>query len=648
MRSKPLTLLLTSPIPGASFTLETATVSMARSAENTVTTNKKGVCGMKMFVALVIAITIAFGALHICDAAQQYVPYGINFSPYIKDQDPSTGTLIISPSQVASRLAKIRGRAQWIRTFSTTKGMETAGALAHKVGFKTAIGAWIGVDQSSNTAEINNLIAAANRGEVDVAIVGSEVMLRNDISSAALIQYIQQVKAAIPTNILVTTDDTYDVLIAHPEVVAVCDIVMANIYPYWEGVRIDSSIAALNNRYWQLKTTYSSKKVLIGETGWPSAGTAVGSAVPSPANAAYYFLAFNSLVRANSVKSFYFEAFDEAWKAESEGLQGAHWGINTASGGIKPGMTSVYAGITLPQSIFMRTPPSLSLPGSASIKMTTIPAYGASDGTIKGYVTGIPTAQYVVAVYIYAYYGWWSKPTWAAPAVAINQDGSFSCQTVTGGVDNTATSFYLFLVPASYSIPLGEGGDIPSDIYSHAVAQLNVSRPPGFPGSSTPMPSLEVKTLRITRLWSSGVSGTDRVSVAGTIPIESGWPSQVPGAEMVIKIGETSWQFDPLADNGTAKVASGSWTNSTGSIAVKASKNGNSWSYVATLNCSSGNPDWNKYGLTNATIGDQGIPVFLPVTVSIFYDDYIRLTAGYYKSKAGVSGSIKASSSTYQ
>jgi exo-beta-1,3-glucanase (GH17 family) len=41
---------------------------------------------------------------------------------------------------------------------------------------------------------------------------------------------------------------------------------------------------------------------------------------------------------------YYFEAFDESWKAAYEGPQGAHWGSWTQDGTLKPGMQAVFDG----------------------------------------------------------------------------------------------------------------------------------------------------------------------------------------------------------------------------------------------------------------------------------------------------------------
>ncbi len=59
-----------------------------------------------------------------------------------------------------------------------TTGLENFPPIARSMGLKVAAGAWISTNGTQNNLEIANLIAAANAGNVDIAIVGSEALLR--------------------------------------------------------------------------------------------------------------------------------------------------------------------------------------------------------------------------------------------------------------------------------------------------------------------------------------------------------------------------------------------------------------------------------------------------------------------------------------
>ncbi|MFQ5643577.1 MAG: hypothetical protein ACE5FQ_07745 [Thiogranum sp.] len=44
---------------------------------------------------------------------------------------------------------------------------------------------------------------------------------------------------------------------------------------------------------------------------------------------------------------FHFESYDEAWRADYEGPQGAHWGVLDKNGNLKAGMERIFNGETV-------------------------------------------------------------------------------------------------------------------------------------------------------------------------------------------------------------------------------------------------------------------------------------------------------------
>lgn len=108
--------------------------------------------------------------------------YGINFSPYIDEQNPEYGSQV-DRTQISERMKIIAPYTFWIRTYGVEGGLEYAGPVAHEMGLKTAIGAWLSGDIKANDRQINELINESKAGYVDLAIVGSETLLRNDRGS---------------------------------------------------------------------------------------------------------------------------------------------------------------------------------------------------------------------------------------------------------------------------------------------------------------------------------------------------------------------------------------------------------------------------------------------------------------------------------
>src|SRR5215469_2947555 len=103
---------------------------------------------------------------------------------------------------------------------------------------------------------MQTLIALAQNGCVDVAIVGSEVLQRGDVSNVVLKSYLDEFRAAVP-NVKVTTADTFDKLLAFPDVGNDCDFIFANYYPFWEGLGISLGVADLNAEDIQVRNTFS-------------------------------------------------------------------------------------------------------------------------------------------------------------------------------------------------------------------------------------------------------------------------------------------------------------------------------------------------------------------------------------------------------
>ena len=335
---------------------------------------------------------------------------GLNFSPYMDGQDPNLGS-VISEEQIRERMRVIAPFTEWVRSFGTTNGLEQVGPIAKSFGLNVAVGAWLGKDLAANTQQMQNLIETAQNGHVDLAIVGSEVLLRGDLTPSQLIGYITQFRSAVP-GIPLTTADVYSVLLAQPGLMAACDVILVNYYPFWESQPLDRAMARIHDIHQQVVAAAPGKPVLVSETGWPSDGEPRCGAIPSPENARDYFLNFVSWARAEQVGYFYFEAFDELWKAAAEGEVGAHWGIWDKDGTMKEGMAAVFQDVTTADNWSCSDVPGG--PGDAEIQFTYLPPYG-SDCTLHGRVRHVSPQECHVAVYIRVGSGWWTKPYWDEP-----------------------------------------------------------------------------------------------------------------------------------------------------------------------------------------------------------------------------------------
>ncbi len=249
--------------------------------------------------------------------------HGLNFSPYVEGQDTDD---VLIEAEIRQRMEIVAPHTQWIRTFSCTHGHELILAAAREKGLKTLAGAWISADKERNEREMEALIKLAKEGLVDMAAVGNEVLLRNELSAGEITAYLTRVREAIKP-IPVGYVDAYFHIADNPQLVKECDVIMINCYPFWEGSAIGNALTDLRKMYALTRSYAGNKKIIITETGWPSMGEKVNEAEPSVNNARIYFMQVKEWAEKEGVDLFYFSSFDESWKIKDEGTVGARWGI---------------------------------------------------------------------------------------------------------------------------------------------------------------------------------------------------------------------------------------------------------------------------------------------------------------------------------
>jgi glucan 1,3-beta-glucosidase len=249
--------------------------------------------------------------------------HGLCFSPYLEGQQPGDQ---IGETQIRERMAIVRPHTRWVRSFSCTDGHEQTPRIAHEMGLKTLVGAWLGIDREINAREMAGAVAVARAGHADIVAVGNEVLLRGDLSEDELIAHIRQMKEALP-GVPVGYVDAYFLFEKHPRVTAECDVVMTNCYPFWEGCPREQALPYMQQMLAKTRAAAPGKRVLISETGWPDQGSAFHGAVPGTEAAMQYFVDTAAWAESEGVEWFHFAAFDEAWKVGAEGDVGAFWGL---------------------------------------------------------------------------------------------------------------------------------------------------------------------------------------------------------------------------------------------------------------------------------------------------------------------------------
>lgn len=410
--------------------------------------------------------------------------YGLCFGPYLRGSNERD----VTEDELRTLLSVIAVNTKWIRTYGCMHGLDAVGRIAHEMDVRAALCADIGSDEVKSRQEIDRLkqqIADDDQADqliggthVDMAVVGNDVLCANKMLLPKLISYLEEVKQYIRGKgccIPVTTGEAWGNLngldyAQIEDLSSVLDVVAFNCHPYNERVPIEAAVAHLDAAYSVLKSKYQGKELVVAETGWPDAGRSNGEAVASPENAAFFLANAMNWARTSNVKTFYFEAFDEAWKGTPDDYE-AHLGIWTSD--LKP--------VRKPHrldALNCKMPEVVDGPGTPNISITA--AYW-SEGFVVGRTSHIDPNQYQVAVYIKVGNGWYVKPYDASPGSWINLDGTWGCDTCTDPQKNdlNATEIRAYLLPRSVTCPevTGDHTVLPSelDAYPHDFVSKVVS-----------------------------------------------------------------------------------------------------------------------------------------------------------------------------
>jgi exo-beta-1,3-glucanase (GH17 family) len=254
----------------------------------------------------------------------------VSYAPFRAGQSPWNSNEIIGPEQITNDLATLSTISGCIRIYSVENGLDKVPALAAKVGLKVILGVWIGRDHKKNAALVDTAVALAkdHPGVIISVIVGSEVLLRGEMTAAELRAIIRSAKSRL--GVPVSYADVSEFWLRHRDVADDVDFVTVHVLPYWEDSPVRAEDAALHVDHIrkEVAAAFPGKEVLVGEAGWPSEGRMRDGALPSRINQARFFSELLELSRREGFRVNLFEAYDEPWKRQWEGTVGGHWGLS--------------------------------------------------------------------------------------------------------------------------------------------------------------------------------------------------------------------------------------------------------------------------------------------------------------------------------
>ncbi|MET0710482.1 MAG: beta-(1-6) glucans synthase, partial [Tardiphaga sp.] len=253
----------------------------------------------------------------------------VSYAPFRGEQTPLNSTAIIPAAQIAADMAQLAQISKCVRTYSVENGLDQVPELAGKVGLKVIQGIWLGSNRLKNVAQIAIAVQLTkdHPNVISAVVVGNEVLLRGEMTAADLAGNIRSVKSQV--KVPVTYADVWEFWLRNREIYDAVDFITIHILPYWEDfpIRAKNAAAHVDSIRKRVAVTFPAKEILIGETGWPSAGRMRDGALPSRANQARVVSEILDLAKRENFRVNLIEAYDQPWKRDLEGTVGGYWGL---------------------------------------------------------------------------------------------------------------------------------------------------------------------------------------------------------------------------------------------------------------------------------------------------------------------------------
>lgn len=253
----------------------------------------------------------------------------VSYAPFRGQQNPWMPENI-TEAQIDDDLKRLKTITDCVRTYSIDHGLDQIPAVAARHGMTVIQGLWLSSLPNLSREQIEGAVALAQKfpDVIRAIVVGNEVLLRGEMSAPRLAETIREVKGRVG-GIPVTYADVWEFWLRNRDLAREVDFITVHILPYWEDfpIGVDHAAAHLDAIRKQVGEAFPGRDILIGETGWPSAGRMREAARPSPAEQARFLHEVLALAKRQNYRINIIEAFDQPWKRQLEGTVGGHWGL---------------------------------------------------------------------------------------------------------------------------------------------------------------------------------------------------------------------------------------------------------------------------------------------------------------------------------
>ncbi len=254
----------------------------------------------------------------------------LSYTPFEPGARGTTTPGWVSDERIEADLRRLAELTSCLRLYTPLGNSPRVVAAAQRHGLKIWLGAWIGRDELQNEREIAGALTLARRypGTVRLLVVGNEVLLRRELPAARLAALIGEVREASP--VPVGYADVAHFIAGSPAVGRAADVLLVHLLPYWDDPappRAADAAPLVLQGFDEFCARFPGQRVVVGETGWPSAGRPRGPGQPGLVEQARFVREFAALAAARGIGYNLIEAIDQPWKMPAEGTVGGYWGI---------------------------------------------------------------------------------------------------------------------------------------------------------------------------------------------------------------------------------------------------------------------------------------------------------------------------------
>lgn len=264
-------------------------------------------------------------------------PWAITFTPYL----PSGGGCMTRQQVEASIAGFAAAGITTVRTYSTDcDTLSFVGDACRKHNVKMMIGVFVDspgcqANHPSISEQIDAIAKWAQWDLVPLAIIGNEAMVNGYCTPGQIASLIQTAKSKwTGYNGPYTTADTVNIWERSDVTAALCpviDVVGANAWAFFNlATSAEKAGTFVKGQLDIISKVCPGKTGYVLETGWPSAGNAMGAAVPGPSQQA---AAIKSIIEECGDKVVVLSPFNDQWKDGSTACAcEQHFGIGNVIG----------------------------------------------------------------------------------------------------------------------------------------------------------------------------------------------------------------------------------------------------------------------------------------------------------------------------